>query len=392
MVSVGIIRYWTSKENMVFWKVSDCQNYPNDVAGHVSVSQNRTLRVIHLIDNILYVIPRSGPLAPVPDFKSIKEGEGIQTSWVPPVPELIFGDVKAAAERNGVESVRIPGYWCDKPGHDLSSKLGPLPGERVAYCIHGGGFITMSAHPSQPPSSIVKGILQHCNSVKRGFSIEYRLSKSEPYQKQGAFPSALIDSLNGYLYLITIGYDPKDIVMIGDSAGGNIALSLVRYLVEYASNSSPSGAKLPLPPGSLILLSPWADLGDSHLFRGTDLSNRRYDYIVGSTDSHAYTRASYCGSLGSDTANTSKYISPASRYIEKVSFNGFPRTFLTAGGSEMLLDQIDTLRDKMERDMGTDNQGLTYHLQPDAVHDWVLFTWHEPERSQTLKEIAAWLS
>jgi len=44
----------------------------------------------------------------------------------------------------------------------------------------------------------------------------------------------ILDSLNGYLHLIELGYAPADIILVGDSAGGNLALSLCRYLIKYA--------------------------------------------------------------------------------------------------------------------------------------------------------------
>jgi acetyl esterase/lipase len=220
--------------------------------------------------------------------------------------------------------------------------------------------------------------------------IEYRLTSSYPYPNNGAFPSALIDCLSGYIHLIALGYDPKDIVFVGDSAGGNIALGLVRYLIESAVESC---GNLPPPPSALILLSPWVDIGTSHRSEGSYLSNRRTDYIKGTDESHGYIRAGLCSSLGADIANKSKYFSPASRYINTINFEGFPRTFLSAGGAEMLLSQVETLKRRMEMDIGTSKEsGLTYHFKPDAVHDWLLFKWLEPERTETLKAIGDWMS
>jgi acetyl esterase/lipase len=248
----------------------------------------------------------------------------------------------------------------------------------------------MSAYPSDYPANIARGILEHCPTIFRTFMVEYRLTSSHPYPNNGAFPSALIDSLSGYIHLITLGYNPKDIVLVGDSAGGNIALGLVRYLIESAVESC---GKLPPSPGALILLSPWADIGPSHRSQGTHVSNRNTDYILATDESHAYIKAGLCSSLGSDIVNKSKYFSPASRYINAINFEGFPRTFLSAGGAEMLLDQLETLKRRMEMDIGTSKEsGLQYHFKPDAVHDWLLFPWHEPERTETLKAIGAWMS
>jgi len=250
----------------------------------------------------------------------------------------------------------------------------------------------MSAYNKDVPAGIARGILQHCSTVKRAFSVEYRLSTASPLPEGGQFPAALIDALNGYLHLLEMGFDPKDVVIVGDSAGGNLALALVRYLVEYGKEKSASGAQLPPPPGHLILLSPWADLGDSHLYKGSDVNNRGYDYIVGSSDSHTYTRKALCAALGPDVVNSDPYFSPGSSYINGASFEGFPRTFITAGGCEMLHDQIETLKGKMVKELGERKEGgVEWHYQPEAIHDWLLFEWHEPERTETLKAIGAWL-
>lgn len=86
--------------------------------------------------------------------------------------------------------------------------------------------------------------------------------------------------------------------------------------------------------------------------------------------------------------NTNRYISPASIYPgASATFKGYPRTYIVAGGAEKLLDQIRTLRSKM----AADGVKVTYAEFPDAVHDHILFHWHEPERTNALKKISDWL-
>jgi len=341
---------------------------------------------------ILGVIYNVGSLKPIPDYRKLAEGAGIKGEFVNSVAdELLFGHIKAATEKNGVKSVTVPGYWYDQPGSDVPIGTTPVEGEKVALLLHGGGYITMSAFNGDVPAAIARGILEHCATVKRAFSVEYRLSAASPLPEGGQFPAALIDALNGYLHLLEMGFNPKDVVFVGDSAGGNLALALVRYLVEYANEKSASGKQLPPVPGHLVLLSPWADLGDSHLYKGSDVDNRGYDYIVGSADSHEYTRKALCAALGPDVVNTDVYFSPGSKFIDS-SFAGFPRTFMTAGGCEMLYDQIETLKGKMVKELGDRKEGgVEWHYQPEAIHDWMLFEWHEPERTETLRQLAGWL-
>jgi acetyl esterase/lipase len=200
----------------------------------------------------------------------------------------------------------------------------------------------------------------------------------------------ILDSLNGYAHLTELGYDPDDIILVGDSAGGNLALSLCRYLIQYADEKSPSGAGLPRVPGALVLLSPWGDVGGPYSFTEGGNKNKKYDYLLGSPLIQEYTGWAIGKKMGADIIKTSAWISPISKHVNNVSFKGFPKTFIAAGDLEVLKDQIVVLKERMERDIGEDN--VEYHLAPLAVHDFIMLSWHEPERTNGLKKIAAWVA
>jgi acetyl esterase/lipase len=269
-----------------------------------------------------------------------------------------------------------------------------MPGEKVVYSLHGGGYTQMSAHPSDIVANIGDGLLTHIDVVHRVFSIEYRLSKGTPSKPDNPFPAALLDTLAGYNYLVNVvGFSPSDIIVEGDSAGGNLALALTRYLIEYQNNPD---INLPAPPNALLLLSPWADIGTSHdtleppCFLKSDID--RYKEVDPEKET-------FLGLHGIDTANTNGYISPASLHLSMpLSFEGFPRTFIVAGGAEIMLGQVRFLKERMVKDLGEGNgvrewEGkVKYYEAEDAIHDYLIFTWHEPERQETLKEIANWVS
>jgi len=61
---------------------------------------------------------------------------------------------------------------------------------------------------------------------------------------------------------------------------------------------------------------------------------------------------------------------------------------IVAGGAEMLVDQINTLAGRMKRDLG---EKVTYYELEDAVHDFIIFPFCEPERTLALDAIASWL-
>jgi monoterpene epsilon-lactone hydrolase len=94
----------------------------------------------------------------------------------------------------------------------ISQESNPRP--KIIYYIHGGGFTGSSTKERMRfISTLVKRF--HFNV----FSIDYRLA---PEFQQ---PCALLDCLDGYNYLLE-SYQSSDIVLVGESAGGNLALAL----------------------------------------------------------------------------------------------------------------------------------------------------------------------
>ena len=239
----------------------------------------------------------------------------------------------------------------------------------------------LSAHPQDPTANIPRNLIKLDESAPRAFALEYRLASTDPLPERFQFPTALLDSISGYHYLVEeIGYDPSDIIVVGDSAGGNLGLALCRYLVEHKG--------LPAPPGGLILLSPWVDLSDSHDWPGSSSLAFYMDSLT--PEGISFFKNSFLGPLGSGTAVFNPYISPASLHPSvQAHFKGFPRTFIVSGALERLLDQIRTLKNKMVLEMGEDK--VTYYEAPDSCHDYTVLNLN-PQTLPTLKAIAAWLS
>ena len=203
------------------------------------------------------------------------------------------------------------------------------------------------------------------------------------------FPAALLDIIAGYDHLVNVlGFAPENVIVEGDSAGGNLAIALVRYLVE---NQDHPDAKIPGVPGTLILCSPWVDLAPATTTPWSAVQyNIPSDFVSVANRGTDSLVATYCGPLGASAAITNRYLSPATfSSSQNVSFKGFPRTFILAGGAEVLLDSIRLLRQGMTRDIGADL--VTYVEKPLAVHDFLTIMWHEPERTECLRLIAQWI-
>ena len=269
----------------------------------------------------------------------------------------------------------------------------PEGDERVYYYIHGGGFVRCSAHPDSFSSLVPRLILNSSSKIRRAFCVEYRLAAAFPVA-HGPFPSALIDALAGYVYLVKeVGFSPENIVVFGDSAGANIALSLIRYLVEYRGDRNVPD--LPSPPGSLVLISPWVDLGTSHSEPGSSFhANAKSDWLPPPLPdgTQGYVARSVTGPHGLDFARYCEYISPASRDIKNVSFVGFPKTFVTYGTGEIFYDQVQDLLNRMVSDMGKGD--VSVYEQKDTFHDILgyAYPWFQPEINNILHEIDRYVS
>ena len=322
----------------------------------------------------------------------------MQGVWVGAANHLITGDLKVWADTANVSSVRVPGYWTHKKGTSIKVASPPQPTEKVVYSLHGGAYVHQSAHPSNLTAKIGRGLLEYVEPVTRVFSLEYRLAVGKPNKPAHPFPTQLLDALAGYHYLVSVvGFSPDNIIIVGDSAGGNLAHALTMYLTEYKDTPD---MVIPAPPGGVILLSPWVDLGVTHinLPNGSAKTLISSDLIDVTGSGMKYATDAFIGPHGREFAEINPYISPASLDPGlHVDFKKFPRTFITGGGAEVLIDSIRTLRDRMVRDLGEGNgvkegEGkVRYFEVPDGFHNYLAFAFHEPERTNTLVEINKWV-
>lgn len=122
--------------------------------------------------------------------------------------------------------------------------------EELIIHIHGGGFVSMSSNSHQNYTRI------WANDTKIPIvSIDYRLSPQ--YQ----FPAALNDCWQVYHWLVEnaeshLGITPKKIVVVGDSAGGNLAAALTVMAIKR-NYRIPDGVILAYP-GKLLLITPFS--------------------------------------------------------------------------------------------------------------------------------------
>ncbi|PCH43927.1 alpha/beta-hydrolase [Wolfiporia cocos MD-104 SS10] len=393
-VYLGAQKVYTEIVRVPSWVLS---NLPKSRRPRPSWSLRKCVQVpkLRLYSEFGPIAEKAGPVHRWPTHRAIVEGPGVKGVWLNPNPSIIHGAVKEWAAAASVEQTRIPGYWIDKPGSDTPAGEEPASDERVILYLHGGGYISASAHPDNLWATVPRTVLSACpsSSARRALAVEYRLCDIAP-QYTNPFPAALLDAIAGYNYLINeVGFSPERIILLGDSAGGNLALALARYLVENATALSKDlnfGADGTPPDYDMILLSPWSDLGTSHETPGSASIDCTYEYLADlRTGVFAHARRAYSASLGFSATDTNAYLSPASGSVD-AGFKGFPRTFIELGDAERFVDMCRTLHDRMVRDMGESRVG--YHEAPDAIHDHLLFPFEEKQTKEAMQNLDRWLA
>ncbi|KAJ3559353.1 hypothetical protein NP233_g11284 [Leucocoprinus birnbaumii] len=349
------------------------------------MSRALLVQAMNAILGVLYATSVTEEISPDKDAAAPEKTGFV---WVEALPDdLVQGDVAAMAKTNNVRPVQVFGYWLGQRGSDGSHGQQADSTEKVLYHLHGGGYTRGSGSPKSPTAAIPKGILSQCvGLVDRSFCVDYRLSSAAPFTPANPFPAALIDAVSGYRYLIdVVKFKPENIIISGDSAGGHLAVALVRYLIQLGHSS------LPLP-AAIILLSPTVDWACTHddPESSSMRTNAKSDFVSIILKS-GYSAKGLLGNLPWDDLSRDPYLSPASLKIANPAgtFAGFPPTLLVVGGAEQTRDPMRTLRDRIIADTQVSN--LHYLEYEDAFHDFIGVTIHEPERTMALKEIQTWL-
>ncbi|KAJ1730681.1 hypothetical protein LPJ61_002891 [Coemansia biformis] len=113
------------------------------------------------------------------------------------------------------------------------------PDERVILHLHGGAYCVGERSLSHIQ---VFARMSHAAGL-RVFSPDYRLAPRH------CFPSQLHDCFATYMSMLRRGFQPANMILSGDSAGGALALGLLFLLRDM---------RLP-QPAAVVLISPWVD-------------------------------------------------------------------------------------------------------------------------------------
>lgn len=138
----------------------------------------------------------------------------------------------ATVRREAVSTDGVPCEWIipqdNRPG-------------RVLLYLHGGGFVY-----GLSPLHLKLGAYLAQKTGLSALMVDYRLAPDHP------FPAALVDCVTAYRWLLKQGFQARNLVIAGDSAGGNLTITSLMSLRDDG---------VPLPAAAACL-SPVTDLTD----------------------------------------------------------------------------------------------------------------------------------
>ncbi|CAG9991223.1 unnamed protein product [Clonostachys byssicola] len=263
--------------------------------------------------------------------------------------------LKGALTPGAIQPKSLPGVWFPGPPSGESTD------EKVVIYFPGGAFV-VGFEASFLGPIVADGLTKELGATRLLFA-QYRLARDE----QSRFPAAIQDAVTFYSYVLSQGVKASNIIISGDSAGGNVCLGLLRYLESEQS-------ELPKPSAALAW-SPWVSVPTDAGAQFAKLPNAEKDLIY--PEFLQWGADSY-RPVSQPDEEAEGYLDPL-----KYPFKLTVPLFIQAGGLEGFRDQIHEFAEKMTQENGEDL--VRYHESPLVAHDLVLLHGHigKTELNQT---------
>ncbi|KAG9521890.1 alpha/beta hydrolase fold protein, partial [Aureobasidium melanogenum] len=147
---------------------------------------------------------------------------------------------KKGFKPNLIDTAGVQGGWIGSP-----------QAKNTIVWFHGGGYASAAADGHMKIISDLVDDAQSHGSELGGLIIRYDLTA------ESAYPRQLEQAVAALRYLIeTMGKSPQQIIIAGDSAGGNLSLALLSHLTHPHPNIAPIDLGSESLKG-MALISPW---------------------------------------------------------------------------------------------------------------------------------------
>lgn len=223
------------------------------------------------------------------------------------------------------------------------------PKERIVLYIHGGAFVVGSVRTRRAFTSYMAEKLGH-----NVLAVEYRLAPEAP------FPAAPKDCFAVYKSLLD-SFEPKNIVILGESAGANLVLATLLQI---------KAEKLP-QPSAAFCIAPCV----------------QYDTVFPSYENNAEKDA-MVANLSDEVADMYLQSHDVQRMHDPLfapyyaDFSGCAPIYLWASTAEVLLDDSVKLYEKLKRE----HHPCNLYLRDGMMHTWMIVPYF-PESKKDLKRM-----
>lgn len=246
--------------------------------------------------------------------------------------------------------VKVKPWSLGRPGSEVHIPNVLRSDEKVILYFHGGGFTIGS--PAGHRALVARVAYE---SGLKTFAASYRLSP------EAMFPAPQEDGLAAFNALLQEGYKAQNIIIAGDSAGGNLSIGVTKQILEQGGRA----------PAALVLISPVVDFTfsktpypvDDTLLPELWARENRWLYLT-----EAQTRNPLASPIFGD-------------------FEGFPPVFIQSSSVEFLANDSKRLAHALDKD----GVNVTWEEEQGLWHDFQLQAGVVPESTAAVQRMGQFI-
>ncbi|KIK60328.1 hypothetical protein GYMLUDRAFT_43626 [Collybiopsis luxurians FD-317 M1] len=261
---------------------------------------------------------------------------------------------------------------------------------RVLFYVHGGGYMVsinkfmLTFGPRIREELLKREIFEDFDIVVLAYTLY-----------PAKFPTQLDELSQGLAYILSSGIKQENVILMGDSAGGNLIVQLLSHTLHPFEGVTPSPLQrvtVPSSPedipikqlGGVYLLSPWQSLDTptpsyaknsaSDVVSPSALLRCGKTYLEGVPESHLpWIKTAYCAPDSKEP-----WFTGLDEYVGRV--------MITAGGKEVLLDDSTGLYSALKT-LATSKLDVQLDVQEDGIHGDPIFDASFPQKAGGLGDV-----